>query len=102
MSKFRLPSMARHGSLLAVVVVALVLASSAMAAPSVNTYGGSGGQTQGQLGDTVSGDPSGTASASGSGGSLPFTGLDLALMLGGGLVLVAVGASLARLSPRSN
>jgi hypothetical protein len=37
MSKFRLPSMARHGSLLAVVVAALVLASSAAAAPSVNT-----------------------------------------------------------------
>ena len=109
MFKNRLLSMVRHGSLLAVVVAALVLASSAMAAPSVETYGGKGGQTQGQLGANANANdpthPTGSGQAASAsndgGGSLPFTGLDLALMLGGGLVLVAVGASMAKLTPRT-
>jgi hypothetical protein len=32
------------------------------------------------------------------GGALPFTGLDVGLLIGGGLLLVGVGASLRRLS----
>lgn len=32
------------------------------------------------------------------GGALPFTGLDLGLLIGGGLLLVAVGATLRRVS----
>ena len=111
MSDMRLSSMVRHGSLLAVVVAALVLASSAMAAPSVDTYGGQGGQTQGQLeSNNPAGPGSGSRAATASGntastdtdGALPFTGLDLALMLGGGVVLLAVGASMAKLTPRSH
>jgi hypothetical protein len=98
--------MARRVSLL-VVVAALFLAPSAIADPSVETYGGKGGQTQSQLGgnDVNGGPTSGTQSATSAGsagGGLPFTGLDLAFMLGGGLVLLAVGASLARLVPREH
>ena len=104
----RLPSMVRHGSLIAGVVAALVLASSAMA-QSVETYGGKGGQTQGQLGGEQpggNGQPGQAVSAAArgdgdGGGALPFTGLDLALTLGGGLVLLGVGASMAKLTPKS-
>jgi hypothetical protein len=32
------------------------------------------------------------------GGALPFTGLDLALLIGGGIVLVAVGVLIRRFS----
>jgi hypothetical protein len=49
-------------------------------------------------------DPQGVAQtdiANGQGsGTLPFTGLDLALVLAGGLVLIAVGVTMSRLLRR--
>jgi hypothetical protein len=50
--------------------------------PAVSGYGGVGGEVQGDVG----------------GGSLPFTGLDLGLLVLGGLLLVAAGLSLRRLA----
>jgi hypothetical protein len=53
---------------------------------------GAGGGVQGAVG----------GGAAGGGGSLPFTGLDLAFLVIGGLTLLAVGASLRRLSRARN
>jgi hypothetical protein len=61
----------------------LVLASTALAQDSsVSGYGGQAGGVEQQV-ET--------------GGALPFTGLDLGLLIGGGLLLLAVGAGLRRL-----
>jgi hypothetical protein len=52
---------------------------------SVDGYGGGAGGIQSDV-------------EGGGGGSLPFTGLDLGLLIGGGLLLLAVGFGLRRLS----
>jgi hypothetical protein len=84
-------------AVLAAGVLALAFASAAVAEnSSVETYAGGGGNIQTQVG---SGDPS-DPSATGGSGSLPFTGLDVGLALGGGLVLLAGGVLIARLTPR--
>jgi len=81
---------------------ALVFGQSAFAASgnsSVGTYAGGGGNTQAQI---SSPDPTGTASApsSQSTGALPFTGFDLALAAGGGLLLLGAGALMAMAASR--
>jgi len=75
------------------VISTLVLVGSAVAAGNQkpSTYNGAGGNVQAQV--------KGTA-ASNTLGSLPFTGLDLALIVGGGLVLVVAGVSVRRLANR--
>ena len=84
-------------AVLAAGVLALALASAAFAAnSSVKTYSGGGGNVQTQV---ASGDPS-DPSATGDSGSLPFTGFDVGLALAGGLILLAGGALIARLTPR--
>jgi hypothetical protein len=84
---------------LVVVIAALAVAPAAFGqGSSVGTYGGEGGQAQGGVAqgqEGVSGDVGGS-------GPLPFTGLDLGLLIGGGLLLVGVGAGMARLVPKSN
>lgn len=81
-----------------VAVLALATAPAALAqSSSVDTYGGQGGNTVAQVGDSGgsggsgsgSGDPSAT-------GALPFTGFDLALAAGGGLLLLGAGIALSR------
>ena len=54
---------------------------------SVDGYGGGAGGIQSEV-----------ESGGGAGGSLPFTGLDLGLLIGGGLELLAVGFGLRRLA----
>jgi hypothetical protein len=73
-----------------VAVLALAPASFAQQS-SVGTYGGQAGEAQGVV--------QGQEEAAEAGG-LPLTGLDLGLAIGGGLVLIGVGAALARLTPR--
>jgi hypothetical protein len=75
-----------------VTVCACLLAVVAVSAPvalaqqsSVDGYGGGAGGIQSEV-------------EGGGGGSLPFTGLDLGLLIGGGLVLLAVGFGLRRLA----
>jgi hypothetical protein len=68
---------------------------------SFKAYGGARGDV---VGASIGGDPTDlgtTTTTSGDGGSgvLPFTGLDVGFLLGGGLLLIAVGAGLARIRP---
>jgi hypothetical protein len=101
------------GGLLAAVV--LMAAAPALGQDSsVRGYGGTGGNVQGDLGPAAVGPESGgggpgavgpgtVGPTEGSGGptgevdsgSLPFTGLDLALLVGGGAVLLSAGAGIA-------
>jgi multisubunit Na+/H+ antiporter MnhB subunit len=71
------------------VVVTLVLAPAALA-QSLSDENDATGEVTGQVA------LSGPGEADGS--TLPLTGLDVALVLGGGAVLLAAGAALARLT----
>jgi hypothetical protein len=77
----------------------LSFATVANAQPSVDGYADEGGQIQTQV-DT-SGGGGGTpptATATDTGGSLPFTGLDVALLVGAGGLLVGAGLGMRRLT----
>ncbi|MDX6605687.1 MAG: hypothetical protein QOD14_227 [Solirubrobacterales bacterium] len=93
------------------VVGALALAPAAFAQSSGTGYGGEAGGVAGQTaqggnngnnsgvaGKTASG--TAATEATSSNGVLAFTGLDLALLAGGGLVLLASGVALSRLVGR--
>jgi hypothetical protein len=72
----------------AVLATVVVWAPTALAQDSsVDGYGG----VQGGIQSDVEG-----------GGSLPFTGLDLGLLIGGGLLLLALGFGLRRLARGTN
>lgn len=76
-----------------VVVMGLVAASSALAqAPTVRSYGGEGGEVNATLDQATS--QTGTAD------TLPFTGLDVTLLVGAGLVLLALGLTLRKTAGR--
>lgn len=72
-----------------ICLAALAFAPAALGAAQQN-YSGLGGNVQSQV------QKSGTARAGVAG--LPFTGLDLALIVGGGLALVLAGGTIRRLS----
>lgn len=78
--------------LIVAVFALLVLAPTALAAggSAGSGYGGVGGNVQNDVQQGAL-DASGTES---SGGSLPFTGLDLTLLVAGGMTLLVVGAGL--------
>ncbi|HET9739964.1 MAG TPA: hypothetical protein VFP78_17745 [Solirubrobacteraceae bacterium] len=84
-------------ALAATVLVAAVFAVSALA--QTPTGSGYGGQAGGSLGG-VAGGQAGGVPASQATGSLPFTGIDLALLVVGGLALTGVGAGLVRAGAR--
>ena len=73
-----------RGAILTAIVVGLTVAPAAMAGGYVS--GGGGAQ-----GDVASG-----VGGASSGGNLPFTGLDLALIVIGGVALLATGFLLRR------
>jgi hypothetical protein len=90
---------------LTVTIAALVVSSAAYATGSAQqTYGGRGGNVQSEVQSGAQGganDPRGAGTAAAKApSSLPFTGLDLTLMLGGGLILIASGVALGRLAIR--
>ena len=77
-----------------VMIAALALAPAAMAdSSSVGTYGGQGGEVAGSVASAS--DPASQSS------SLPFTGLDVGLMAGGGALLLLIGLTMARTVPRN-
>lgn len=74
------------------LLVGLSWASVALAQdPDEVGYGGVGGNVQG-----------GVEGAGGGGGSLPFTGLDLLLLVAAGALLLAAGVALRRLGRARN
>jgi hypothetical protein len=94
---------------LAAVAVVFALAPAALAQSSGAGYGGQGGGVEGQV---APGGPAGGAAGGGGnvasqasnpnqGGLLAFTGLDVALIVGGGLVLLAGGVALSRMVARN-
>jgi hypothetical protein len=97
--------------ILAAVVAILVLAPAAFAQTTADPYAGAGGGTAGQVG--AGGTAGGNAGGGGQpsvaseptdtddGGVLAFTGLDVALIAGGGLLLLAGGVGLSRVVARN-
>jgi hypothetical protein len=83
----------------ATLVVAIVFAGAAFAqAPAAGkAYGGQAGGT---LGEVATEDGESPASGTVASGTLPFTGIDLALLAMGGVVLTGVGAGLVRAGAR--
>jgi hypothetical protein len=79
-----------------VIVAALIAVPSALAVdPAQSVYGGTGGVAQAQVATQGA-----TASSS---NALPFTGLDLVLLAGGGALLLLVGVALYLISrPRTS
>lgn len=75
------------------MAASLVLAPAALASggSAGKGYGGEGGNVQQQVG----------AAGAGEQGGLPFTGLDLGLLVAGGAVLVVAGAALRRAAKRT-
>jgi hypothetical protein len=109
--------MARGICLLAAIIAVLALAPAAFAQSTGTGYGGTAGGIQGQVGAGGSAGSGGTAGAVESGGTgsaaseagssaedgslLAFTGLDLALIVGGGLLLLGGGVALSRMVARN-
>jgi len=89
----------RLTSMLAILVLALVLAAPAFAQPSSQDgYTDQAGQVQAQVDEESSAPVAATGSGGGGGGSLPFTGLDVALIAGAGVLLVGAGIGMQRLT----
>ena len=82
----------------AITIVALFVALAGPAAAQQAGYSGAGGQVQTQVQDTGS---AAAADESGS-GSLPFTGLDVALLAGAGLLLAGAGIAMRRVTRAPN
>jgi hypothetical protein len=104
--------------ILAAIAAVLALAPAAFAQSSGTGYGGQAGGVAGQVapgGAPGGAPPSGAAGQAGAGGGaaaaeargaeegglLAFTGLDVALILGGGLLLLAGGVALSRVVARN-
>jgi hypothetical protein len=84
-------------SIVAVLMLTLALATSAYAEPGDDGYKNSGGQVQGQVDQGGNGEGGSPVSAD-SGGSLPFTGLDVALVVAAGALLAGAGFGMRRLT----
>ena len=82
-------------AILAVLSVLAIAPSAIAQNSSATTYGGPGGDVE-SLVDSGANAETGGATADGASG-LPFTGLDLSLAVGGGLILLLTGLGLSRL-----
>lgn len=80
-------------TLLGALIAALVAAPSVLAVgPAESVYGGTAGVSQSQVDQTP------VAAVDTASGGLPFTGLDLILLGGGGALLLVVGIALYLIS----
>ena len=86
------------------LTAALVAAPSAFAGSAQSMYAGPGGVVQAQVEAATHAEKvSSHAAAVSSSGSLPFTGLDLMLLVGGGMLLLLTGIALYLVSrPRAS
>ena len=93
-------------SLIAVLGALVFVPAASAANSSVSGYahneaqvvgGGPGNGPNNGPGSTTS-----KATEGGGSGILPFTGLDLGFLIGGGMLLIAVGAALARFRPQGD
>jgi hypothetical protein len=88
-------------STMCALVLVLALATTAFGQSSVDGYNDQGGQIQStvdQGGGGGGGGLAGTTTTADDGGSLPFTGLDVALLAAAGGVLAAAGLGMRRLT----
>lgn len=85
-----------------VLIAGLALAPAAFADnASVGTYGGQGGEVAGSVsGGEATDQGSGQVAEASNSSALPFTGLDLELLAGGGLLLLLGGFGMARMAAR--
>lgn len=83
-----------------VLVLCLALAATAFGQSSVQGYNDQAGQIQAQVdqGTDSATQPVATTTSGDGGGSLPFTGLDVALFVGAGGLLVVAGLAMRRLT----
>jgi hypothetical protein len=79
------------------LTLVLALATTAFAQSSVDGYNDRAGQVQSDVDQGGTGG-SGSSPTADTGGSLPFTGLDVALLAGAGGLLVAAGLGMRRLT----
>jgi hypothetical protein len=81
-------------SILAALAILLAFTAPAYAQSSIDGYSNEAGQVQ----ENVQGNGTTPVSANESGGALPFTGLDLALIAAAGGLLTAGGLAMRRLT----
>jgi hypothetical protein len=81
-------------SVLAALAILLAFSATAYGQSSIDGYSNEAGQVQ----ENVQGNGTQPVSANESGGALPFTGLDLALIAAAGGVLAAGGLAMRRLT----
>jgi hypothetical protein len=81
-------------SVLAALVILLACSATAYGQSSIDGYSNEAGQVQ----DNVQGGGTQPVSANDTGGALPFTGLDLALIAAAGGLLAAGGLGMRRLT----
>ena len=79
--------MKRLFGLIIIILVVTVVPAALAADPTVKAYGGVAGEVQGSLDEPAT-------SETGTLGTLPFTGLDLAFAGGAGILLVGLGFGL--------
>jgi hypothetical protein len=82
-----------------VVVLALTVPGAAFASSTCQAYNP---QTCGSVSSNTSGNSPGSTTATTSSGTLPFTGLDVVLLVAGGGALLGTGLVVRRLSRRLN
>jgi hypothetical protein len=88
-------------SIVCAMALVLALATTAYGQSSVDGYNDQGGQIQStvdQGGSGGNGGLAGTTTSTDSGGSLPFTGLDVVLLAAAGGLLAAAGLGMRRLT----
>jgi hypothetical protein len=90
--------MKKMGSLLLALVLCLAFATTAFGQSSVDGYNDIGGQVQSGVGGSGNGTPPAATTTETSSGSLPFTGLDVALFAGAGGLLLLAGVGMRRLT----
>jgi hypothetical protein len=81
----------------AVTLAALAVSPAFAAATATTAYGGRDANIGSQAGSAQAAKPVHSDSPTEETGGLPFTALDLTLMLGGGIVLIASGVALSGL-----